>query len=161
VQYTKNAVTLIPMRHKWKLIVTGSAVLAIFLLSFPIPYLASPAWNVLVVDEAGRPIPGMTVRLVYKNYSIEGDGHEEDRISDEHGRVTFPIHYLSASTLSRCYYTALSSTAIAHASFGPHSYVFAFGNGLEGSAISGQYETDWTGQPDHMESRIIAVPLKK
>ena len=54
-----------------------------------------------------------------------------------------------------------SATEGVHASFGPHASVFAFGNGLRGSAIdSRNVIVDWTGKPGHMESRIIVTPRK-
>jgi hypothetical protein len=115
---------------------------------------------VQVVDQNGKPIAGMLVRLDYQNYSVEQEGHEEDRITDGSGHAKFPRHTSSASLLRRCYYTAQSGAAFAHASFGPHDSVFALGNHLEGSATSGEFVTDWTGHPAQMESRIVAHPAK-
>jgi hypothetical protein len=137
-----------------KVIVWAAALVAVSLI--PVPYLASPEWHVQVVDESGKPLQGMTVRIEHKNYSVETRGHEEDRLTDEHGDVVFPKHTRSASTLRRCIFTALSATAFAHASFGPHAYVFAFGKGLEGDALSGDIVTDWSGQLARMDSRIVA-----
>lgn len=123
----------------------------------PIPYLASPRWEVWVVTESGAPIEGMTVRRVYQNYSTEIEGHEEDQITDKQGYASFPPRWSSASTVRRCLFTLLSARAGIHASFGRHAYVFAFGNGREGNAISGQYLTDWTGKPAQMKTRITAT----
>lgn len=142
------------MKLKWKIVAAGMLALTLI----PIPYLASPEWSVLVVDESGNPIPGILVRLEYQNYSVERGGHEEDRTTDEHGRATFPSHKSSASTLRRCYYSAQSAMALAHASFGPNAYVLAFGDHLEGDATTGGFITFWTGHPDRMESQIIAHP---
>ena len=113
-----------------------------------------------MVNEDGDPLPGMLVRLEYRNYSVELNGHEEDRTTDDHGRATFPDHKSSASTLRRCYFTAQSAMALAHAGFGPDAYVLTFGYHLEGSATTGQGITSWTGHPDRMESRIVAHPAK-
>jgi hypothetical protein len=135
-----------------------SAALAVVAL-IPIPYLAAPTWQVWVVDEAGVPIEGMTVRRVYQNYSTERQDHTEDQITDKRGYAAFPARRSSASTVRRCIFTSLSALALVHASFGPHSYVFAYGNGREGSAVSGQYVTDWTGWPEYMKSRITAELL--
>src|SRR5258708_4939394 len=113
----------------------------------PIPYRAAPDWKVWVVDESGKPFPGMTVRLEYENYSVESTGHEEDQTTDEQGYAQFKGRRRWATTLQRCFYTGLSAMALAHASFGLHDWVFVFGKGLEGDALSGKYVTDWTGQP--------------
>ena len=132
----------------------GVVIAALSLI--PIPYRACPMWDVLVVDDSGHPVPGVTVRLVYQNYSAESQSHQEDRITNESGRAAFPRQVSSASILRRCYYTGLSAGASVHASFGRHAWVFAFGKGLEGTATSGQVVTDWTGSPDHIESKIVA-----
>jgi hypothetical protein len=124
----------------------------------PVPYLACPTWDVWVIDENGQPVQGVTVRLVYQNYSVEPGSHEEDRVTNQSGYAAFPHRESSASMLRRCFYTALSATAGVHASFGRHAWVFAFGKGVHGSATSGQIVTNWTGSPDHMESRIVTKP---
>jgi hypothetical protein len=129
----RNEIRSIQMKHKWKI----SAAVVLALTFIPVPYLASPEWSILVVDENGNPLPGMLVRLEYQNFSVEQDAHEEDRTTDEHGQATFPSHKLSASILRRCYYTVKSALALAHASFGPNAYVLAFGDHLEGDATSG------------------------
>jgi hypothetical protein len=144
------------MRHKWK--IAAAAMLVLTLI--PIPYLASPEWSVLVVDESGNPLPNMLVRLDYENYSVEDSEHEEERTTGNDGRVTFPPRKSSAPILSRCYYTARSAMALEHASFGPNAYVNVFGDHLEGSATTGQFITFWTGRPDRMESRIVAHRTK-
>jgi hypothetical protein len=115
------------MGHWWKL--AAAAVLICGLI--PIPYLASPEWNVLVVDESGRPLSNILVRLDYENYSVEESSHEDEQTTDSNGRVMFPSHKSSASILRRCYYTAQSAMALAHASFGPSATVDAFGSHLE------------------------------
>lgn len=126
----------------------------------PVPYLASPDWEVWVVDQGGNPVHGI-VRLEYENYSVEATGHEEDLVTDDAGYAHFQPHRASASFLRRCFYTASSAAALAHASFGPHDYVLAFGNGLEGDAVTNGYVTDWTGEPDHMKSTIKVRPSNR
>jgi hypothetical protein len=137
----------------------AGAVLAALAL-IPIPYLASPRWEVWVVDNAGTPIEGMTVRRVYQDYSIESEGHEEDRITNGQGYTFFPAATSSSSIAQRCIFTVLSARAGVHASFGRHASVFAFGNGRQGAAVSGPYVTDWTGGPAYMKSRITATLLR-
>jgi len=112
------------------MIATGF-VLAFALVPFASPHC--PGWTVTVVDKEDHPIPGMTVRLSYQNYSLEDQQHEMDRIADQRGQVKFPAQTIYASFLRRCYYTLLSAGAGVHASFGPSASVFAFGKGMEGS----------------------------
>jgi hypothetical protein len=127
---------------------------------YPVSYLAAPAWEVWIADESGAPVQGMTVRLSYQHYSVESSGHEQDAISDSHGHVQFPSRISSAPLARYIVYSISSATAGAHASFGRHAHVFAFGRGLEGSATTDGVITNWTGTPDRMESRIVAVRLK-
>jgi hypothetical protein len=137
--------------------IVGAAFAAIALI--PIPYLASPRWQVWVVDGSGAPVEGMTVRLVYQNYSTEAEGHEEDQTTGKQGYVALPAHRSSASVTRRCIFTLISALAGVHASFGPHAYVFAFGKGMEGHAVSGRYIVNWRGSPADIETRITARPL--
>ncbi len=123
---------------------------------FPIRYLASPRWEVWVVAVDGKPLPGINVRLEYQDYSAEGRGHELTLMTDETGHCLFPPQYGRASFFQRVFFTLSSAMAGVHASFGPHAFVFAFGGGYEGDAVSGDYVTDWTGSPGAMESRIVA-----
>lgn len=132
----------------WALLLVGT--------SYPVSYTAAPAWEVLVVDEAGAPIEGMTVRLSYQNYSTESKGHELDAISDSRGRVQFAMRRARASFGRYLAYSVWSATMGVHASFGRHAYVFVFGQGREGDATTGEALTEWTGTPDEMKSRIIA-----
>jgi hypothetical protein len=123
---------------------------------WPTTYLASPQWKVLVVANNGQPLQSINVRLVYQNYSAEGQSHEITMQTDESGRVLFPPQYQKSTLFQRGFYTISSAIALAHASFGRHAYVFAFGRGYEGSALSGRFIADWRGNPDSMESKIVA-----
>ena len=126
---------------------------------FPISRLAAPQWEVVVVDQHGKPVEGLTVRETWQNYSVEATGHEADRQTDANGRATFPAQNSEYSVLHQ-----IAGTASAfvhwnvHASYGPHATVFAFGKGLEGTATTGNFVTDWTGSPSLMRSRIVVGP---
>lgn len=136
------------------------AVVVVIAIFFPIQYLAAPEWDVQVTNEAGAPLAGVNVRLVYENYSAESHSHEITRITDQSGHVGFPAQYNAASLLQRIFYTVRSANEGVHASFGRHAGVFAFGRGYEGEAVSGPYITDWTGSPPAMMSQIVAKRTK-
>ena len=123
----------------------------------PTTYMASPRWEVWVVAEDGKPLPGINVRLVYKNYSAEDKDHEVTLITDQNGHVLFPAQFQKASLVRRVLYTLWSARGGVHSSFGRHAYVLAFGKSYQGSATSGKYVTDWRGSPPSMESRIVAT----
>jgi hypothetical protein len=103
----------------------------------------------------------MTVRLSYENYSAEDESHEVDLITDQKGLITFPGRTLLASMLRRCYYTLLSARAGVHASFGPSASAFAFGNGMEGSALDSKGNIlFWRGTPSQLQSLIVVNRVK-
>jgi hypothetical protein len=142
------------MSRRPLLLVICFALLAICFL--PMPYLVCPGWDVWVVDKSGAPQTGITVRVSYQDYSLEKQGHEENTVADSRGYAHFAERESRASLAER-FFGILHSAATGgvHASFGRHASVFAFGDGKEGYAVSGEYVADWTGSPKHMESRII------
>lgn len=127
---------------------------------FPVSWLSAPEWEVVVVDEQGKPIEGITVRETWQNYSVETEGHEADRQTDANGRATFPLRRSEYSVLRQIAGTASALVHLnVHASYGPHATVFAFGKGSEGTATTGDFVTDWTGSPSSMQSRIVVRPM--
>jgi hypothetical protein len=138
------------------------AIVAILVASLfvPVPYLAAPKWEVVVVDGAGKALEGMTVRSVDQNYSTESVSHEADHKTDSNGQTSFPAHWSSASMARRVIFTVASATAGVHASFGRHATIFAFGKRLEGSAVSGRHIMDWTGAPEEVRTRIKVQPTQ-
>lgn len=136
-------------------------MIAVGVAFIPVSSLNCPGWDVWVTDQSGQPVSGVTVRLTCRNYSAEPVSQEMDAITDAQGHVAFGARTVNASLGRRVVAMLSSATAGAHASFGPHASVFAFGNGLEGFAIDRQNVVeDWTGKPDHMESRIVVVLRK-
>lgn len=101
------------------------------------------------------------MRLSYQNYSAESKGHELDATTDSQGRAYFPTRKATASIARYVVYSAWSATTGIHASFGRHANVFAFGQGRDGSATTGDVITDWTGAPQEMKSRIVASQRPK
>ena len=124
---------------------------------WPISYLGSPRWEVVVVNSEGQPLRHASVRLVYQNYSAEATGDEITLQTDENGLVLFPAQYRTATLIQRGYYTVVSASAGVHASFGRHAHVFAFGDGYEGDALDGNYVFDWRGHPESIHSKIVVV----
>jgi hypothetical protein len=135
----------------------GIAFIATILFIFvvPIPYLASPQWDVVVVRGDNKPVVGVNVRLVYMNYSAEATSHEITYKTDEAGRVSFRVQHNRASVLERAFYITMAATGGVHASFGRHAYVFAFGDGYEGWPTAGEYIMDWQGSPSSVQSTIV------
>lgn len=148
-------------RHKTVLgLGIGLALAAGTLAWLPANPLAAPKWDVVVVDENGRVVEGITVREIWQNYSVEMVGHEEDRQTDANGRAIFEARESDYSVLRQLAGTAFASIRLnPHSSYGPHATVFAFGKGLEGGATTGDYVLDWTGSPPSVSCRIVAKPV--
>lgn len=134
-------------------------VCALGLAFIPFRSLDCPFWDVWVVDEFGRPVPGITLRLSYRDYSAEAETHEVSITADRNGHAGFLSRTLSASLMRRLVFTLLSARTGVHASFGPHASVVAFGEGFEGVAVDPKKNVveDWTGEPRSMESRIVVA----
>lgn len=119
-------------------------------LLFPEAELVCPGWSVSVVDGTQAPVGGITVRRLCQDYSVESVGHEDDAITDKRGGVVFHEIRNRVPRLQRWAGNLLNASREGvHASFGIHAHVFAFGNGLEGSAVSNGLVEDWTGSPEH------------
>ena len=142
-------------------LILGLTILVAFAGICPVSYWLCPDWNVTVVDASGEPVPGMTVRRSCNDYSSGRTGIEDDAITDEGGKVSFAGKRVRSPVFLRWAGNVvnLASEGV-HASFGRHSYVFAFGRGLEGSPVVDGYVEDWTGCPSHMESRIVVKPVQ-
>jgi hypothetical protein len=142
-------------RRGWLPIVTAAAFLV---LLWPHSYLASPRWDVTVVNDDGQPLRQANVRLVYQNYSVEANSHEIILQTNEYGRVLFPAQYQRTTLIQIGWYTAASALEGVHASFGRHAYVRAFGD-YEGDALDGNYVYDWRGHPESVQSKIVGAKM--
>jgi hypothetical protein len=110
---------------------------------------------VCIIDKTGKSVSGAVVRLSFENYSIEDTSHEEDLTTGVDGCVEFPKHSTWTIVGKRILYTARSASALVHASFGPHDFVFATRDGQQGDVVENGILYDWTGQPDQLNSTIV------
>jgi hypothetical protein len=104
-------------RHKIVLaVVVGLPPASVMLVQwlFPVSWLAARQWEVVVVDEQGKPVEGMTVREAWKNYSVETEGHQEDRQTDKNGRANFARQYSPYSVVRQIAGTARSLAHFQH-----------------------------------------------
>ena len=127
------------------------ALIAVVLL-WPIRSLEAPEWKVRVVDRAGKPVRDVVVRESCRNYSAEFGGHEVDLRPDDQGNVTFSKQVIRVPIVKRLFVTAQSATAGAHASFGPHCFILAFGGNLQSTS------PNWNRSPSHVESTLVVYP---
>jgi hypothetical protein len=122
------------------------------------PEQVCPSWSVTVVESSGTPVAGTTVRRSCQDYSIAGSALETDAYTDNLGRAAFQEAVIRTHPMLRWprnLFNLLSGGA--HASYGRHAYVFAFGrDGRQGDDVEATgYLRDWKGAPPHMESRLV------
>jgi hypothetical protein len=114
-------------RRRWIfLLVVGIALL------YPFESTVVREQNVLVVTEDWGPVEGARVRQTWQDYSIEGDGHEEDLLTDQQGRVSFPRRTIRANLAWRLVRPVINIlTQGIHASFGVRTTTSDLGGGME------------------------------
>lgn len=139
----------------------GIALVLLAILLVPYRGVVAPDWTVTVVDEAGGPVAGMTVREAFKDYSHMGEGGEADGVTDAAGRVHFPLRKEWKTLGGWLLHGLISLPGFVHNSYGVSAFVFAFGNGLEGSWVERGMVADWTGSPNVMQSTIVVKPMSR
>lgn len=121
-------------------IIVGVAFLVLAIALIPLPQTVAPNWTITTRDASRKPITGITVREVWQQYSLERSSHEEDRLTDIKGDVHFPRRTYWISVVGQFFGCAREIGGLGlHASCGPHSYLVAFGKGVD--------TIDWTN-PD-------------
>ena len=90
---------------------------------YPFKDTVVPAWRVQVVDTSGNPVPKVAIRQVWRNYSTEQNDSEADSVTDESGYAVFPERRERACVLQRLFVGLNNVPNLAHAGWGPHSYV--------------------------------------
>jgi hypothetical protein len=134
-----------------------AVAVAILVAAFiPLPQTVAAAWTITALDAARRPLTGVTVREVWQQYSFEDSSHEEDRLTDTNGKVQFP---------RRTYWTSIGSRFLGcvrqigsggvHASCGPHSFLVAFGNGIDTMDWADLSQEDGTTAPWQRSTLVL------
>ena len=136
-------------RKPLRLAIMISAIIAGIVL-WPVRSLEAPEWKVHVVDRTGKPVRDVLVRESCRNYSAEFGGHEEDLRPDDQGNVSFSKKVIRVPIVKRLLVIAASAKDGAHASFGPHCFVFAFRGDVQSNS------PDWNGSSPQLESTIVA-----
>lgn len=92
-----------------------------------------PEWRLRVIDQNGQPFAGEEVREIWQHYSLESDGHRDDRLTDENGYVVFPARRIWSPLLWRIVSTSLATVwTIAHGSMGVDVWVMVIGYSTNG-----------------------------
>lgn len=142
------------MSTRSKIALIAAVILVVGLV--PARQTVAPEWTVTTLDAARRPLTGVTVREVWQQYSLEDSSHEEDRLTDDSGKVRFP---------RRTYWTSITGRFLGcvrqigsrgvHASCGPHSFLVAFGNGIDTMDWADLRQEDGTTAPWQRSTLVL------
>ena len=113
-------------------IIRIGATFVLALAFIPIPQIVAPAWTVRTITKARKPLPGVTVRENWQQYSLEASSHEEDRLTDSKGEFHFPRRTHCSTFIGRfagCV-RQFAQTGV-HISCGADSHLVAFGPGID------------------------------
>lgn len=97
--------------------------LAAVVLFYPLETTVVPQWNILVVDDLGKPVSHVPLRETWKHYSIESHGHEQELSTNDDGYVTFPQRTAKANLLVRIVRTTVNKIH-PHGSTGPAASIY-------------------------------------
>jgi hypothetical protein len=103
------------------LLILSSVVLGGILL-YPWKTTVVPEWRVRIVDQSGAPLANTGVREVWQHSSVEARSHEEDRVTDNEGYVTFPQRTIRSPLAIRILRPTINAIN-PHYSSGPHAYL--------------------------------------
>ncbi|AFL89225.1 hypothetical protein Terro_2993 [Terriglobus roseus DSM 18391] len=145
------------MKHRISPKLAYATAAVLFLIAvIPVPGLVAPDWTVTTLDASHRPISGITVREVWKHYSLESISHEEDHVTNSTGQVHFARRQRRSSVAGRflgCLGQVLSTGA--EASCGPHSYLVAFGKGIDTMDWQDAEQENGTSEPWQSSTLIL------
>ena len=102
----------------WVLLLAALAVIALY----PWETTVAPEWRVRIVDQSGIPLRTTGVREVWRHYSVESRGHEEDSMTDQEGYVTFPKRTIRTVLVARLIKPMINALSPHHSS-GPGASV--------------------------------------
>ena len=124
----------LPLERRAKFI-TLLTILAIVasIVWLPITTVTVPAWNVQIVDTAGRALNGACVYQTWQQYSFEARSHNAEVKADAEGRAKFPERTATATLFQRMVRPISQLTNI-HSSFGASSWIIAGAPNLQGMA---------------------------
>lgn len=137
-------------------VIVGLTAIVLIGAIIPFPQTIAPDWTVTTLDATRKPLTGITVREVWQQYSVENSSHEEDRLTDSSGKVHFPRRTYWTSIASRFLGCAREVSALGvHASCGAHSYLVAFGKGVDTMDWADLNQEDGTTMPWQRSTLVL------
>jgi len=120
--------------------------------------MTAPAWRVQIVDESGKPIPGIQVREGWAYFGLDLAPEIDDRVTDSDGHIAFPRRVTWASVATRA--TLGDPTDGVHA--GPSLYIQACDSDhLKEAKLFWDGNKFWNPATHEGESQLVAKSVKE
>ena len=142
------------MRRAALLIGLGVLVLAIV----PRRHLVGPDWDIYLVDQDGKPMPGVRMRVYESNPTVEENAPDIERTTDAQGHVFLPKRVVRVSTLRSAYGTLKQIPFFVHAEFNAYGYASIEcppGYGHANVNEPGSQGAVWYRGPERTASRVV------
>jgi hypothetical protein len=143
------------MKKGMKMSLAGFALIAL-LLVYPFNVTVAPDWNVKVVDENGKPLPGAYVSEFASDEEL-GFQHNEAMCTNLNGEAQFVRHTVRASVLTRV--SASVSKFSIHGGLGPRVAVgvdrLGYGDMPTQAPMPDFDGLVWYGSPSRTSSRVV------
>jgi hypothetical protein len=107
---------------------TGASLLTLWLL-VPTTDVVSPRWTVYVTDAGWHPLEGAEVMVFSRQYTLETQDAETQKVTGKDGLVNFDERRIHAISLMRLFGVVRNLGQGAHASFGVHTNIHASKSG--------------------------------
>ena len=85
----------------------------------PLKTITVESCLIKIVDSSNHPLNDATVVQYWRYYGLESAEHEETKMTDQEGLVTFPSRSFYASPLSRAFHMIGNLDTGVHSSWGP------------------------------------------
>lgn len=137
------------MRKKPKTL--AMIALVVVLLVFPFKVTVAPEWNVKVVDENGKPLPGAYVEEFARQWTLDYD-HHEAVCTNSNGEAQFPRETLRVGVAVHA--TKWVSRLGPHVSSGPVDIVAVERLGY-GPMSDENIKAPWNGLANRVTSQFV------
>lgn len=120
-------------------------------------YVACPDWDIYVVDQDGKPMPGIVMHVAAMDPKVEESYATADLTTDAQGHIFVPRRVIRASRL-RAFWGALKQMpALAHGENRANGYATTppppgYGYANPGEPGAGAY---WYDETQHATSRVV------
>lgn len=125
--------------------------LLVIIALVPIASVEVPRWDIVVVDQTGKPVVGIKVNEYWRDYLVDESMSIATAVTDENGAVSFEERRVHASVGQRLFGAVWNVLSFGpHASFKTNAFIVVYGR-------SEKYATKSVGHPRAQENPTRVV----